>query len=125
MDINLSIEDYEAKYRKFRWVFEIPGVPAFVMQKLRFGIPDKLTGQIIIGTYAIYNDMDVDKCPLAPDGGFVLKLLSSGGEVLKHAEGRYNRVSFTGLSELDYSSGDACTSEFVLYGCEMDWMGGV
>lgn len=118
MDIDLTKDQFETKYRNYRWTLEIEGngIPAFTIARIA------LTRNMLTVWHHYANDMDLDKSPL-PDGEgtFILRMLSADGTAIKLGNGCYR--SHTGLpfDSLDYTAAGSVLGVVYLHNVAIRW----
>ena len=108
--MEIKVED-GPKYRAFRWVIEVPGIPAWIVAGLTMetGVRWKLDFHYV-------NDMRIGTCPVATekehDG--TLKILDETGAVIQKATFQFRIADYIPAVNLDYTSGDFVRGRVVL-----------
>ena len=105
----------EPKYRQYRWVLEVPGIPAQCMIKI-----DMPNGHRMMVDFCYINDMDIGKCPIpsrenAELHSGVLQLLNADGDTIRQAQFRFAVEDYVPALELDYRKSDYVTGRVVLW----------
>lgn len=107
--------NFEPKYRKFRWVLNVPDLAPWVLRKIEMG-PHLWTV-----SFVYIEGMEVGICPVQQSSHGKLELVDEHGSVVRTCNFNFHLMDYVPITDLDYIDSEFVTGAVIIDVTHQDW----
>lgn len=114
----MTEDNYDPKYRAFRWVVDLPGLMPWIVSRAEMSRSDQLAVDFLY-----VNDMEIGTCPIDPTVRHLgrLKFLDPEGQIVRQGDFGFMLEEYIPFMDLNYSSSDWVRGRVILSIDKIAW----